>query len=58
VAETTARIDRIGRAVRGLPRPRVVALEWLDPVYVAGHWTPELIELAVPSTAATSPSSA
>ena len=27
-------------------RPRVVALEWLDPVYVAGHWTPELIELA------------
>ena len=20
--------------------------EWLDPVYVAGHWTPQLIELA------------
>ena len=46
VAETTARIDRIGLAVRGRPRPRVVSLEWLDPVYVAGHWTPELIELA------------
>ena len=27
-------------------RPRVAALEWFDPVYVAGHWTPELIELA------------
>ena len=27
-------------------RPRVAALEWLDPVYVAGHWTPQLIELA------------
>jgi iron complex transport system substrate-binding protein len=24
----------------------VAALEWLDPVYVAGHWTPELVELA------------
>jgi len=32
--------------VRGRPRVRVAALEWLDPVYVAGHWTPELIELA------------
>ena len=46
VGETTARIDRIRLAVRGRPRPRVVALEWLDPVYIAGHWTPELIELA------------
>lgn len=27
-------------------RPRVVCLEWLDPFYVAGHWTPELIEIA------------
>ena len=26
------------------PRPsRVAALEWLDPVFVAGHWTPQLI---------------
>jgi iron complex transport system substrate-binding protein len=24
----------------------VAALEWLDPVFVAGHWTPLLIELA------------
>src|SRR6202035_151527 len=43
-----ARIDGVEHAL-GAPtprRPRVVALEWLDPVYVAGHWTPELIELA------------
>ncbi len=46
VGELTARIDRIQLAVRGRPRPRVAALEWLDPVYIAGHWTPELIELA------------
>ena len=46
VNAAAARIDRVKLAVRARPRPRVVALEWLDPVYVAGHWTPELIELA------------
>jgi iron complex transport system substrate-binding protein len=40
------RVDRVKLAVRGLPAPRVIALEWLDPVFVAGHWTPQLIELA------------
>jgi iron complex transport system substrate-binding protein len=46
VARSAARIDRVKLAVRSQPRPRVAALEWLDPVYVAGHWTPQLIELA------------
>jgi len=46
VAEIAARIDRVKLAVRAAVRPRVVALEWLDPVFVAGHWTPQLIELA------------
>jgi iron complex transport system substrate-binding protein len=46
VARAAARIDRVRLAVRGRPRPRVAALEWLDPVYAAGHWTPQLIELA------------
>ena len=27
-------------------RPRVAALEWLDPVFVGGHWVPQMIELA------------
>ncbi len=40
------RVDRVRLAVRGLPRPRVAALEWLDPVFAAGHWTPQLIEMA------------
>ena len=26
--------------------PRVLALEWLDPLFTAGHWVPEMIELA------------
>ncbi len=46
VAGAAARIDRVKLAVRARRRPRVAALEWLDPVYVAGHWTPQLIGLA------------
>lgn len=46
VQDAAGRIDRVKLAVRGAQRPRVAALEWLDPVYVAGHWTPQLIDLA------------
>jgi iron complex transport system substrate-binding protein len=42
----SARIDRIRLAVRGARRLRVAALEWLDPPFAAGHWTPQLIEYA------------
>jgi iron complex transport system substrate-binding protein len=27
-------------------RPRVFCMEWLDPPYTAGHWVPEMIEIA------------
>lgn len=40
------RLDAIAQSVRGLPRPRVFALEWLDPPFAAGHWVPEMIALA------------
>jgi iron complex transport system substrate-binding protein len=46
VGQAEGRIDRVKLAVRGQRRVRVAALEWLDPVYVAGHWTPQMIELA------------
>lgn len=46
IARTARRADVIRLAVRGAPRPRVAALEWLDPVFAAGHWTPQLIEMA------------
>jgi len=50
-AETVAsalrrRIEAVERAVEGRPRPRVLALEWLDPVFVPGHWGPEMIASA------------
>jgi iron complex transport system substrate-binding protein len=46
IARTARRADIVRLAVRDAPRPRVAALEWLDPVFVAGHWTPQLIEMA------------
>ena len=46
VRDATSRIDRVRLAVRGARRPRVAALEWLDPPFVAGHWTPQLIAYA------------
>jgi iron complex transport system substrate-binding protein len=46
IGEIAGRIDRVKLAVRAQPRVRVAALEWLDPVYAAGHWMPQMIELA------------
>ena len=47
VQDASARIDRVRVAVRKADRrPRVAALEWLDPPFAAGHWTPQLIEYA------------
>ncbi len=41
---------RVGRVTARVPparaRPRVACLEWLDPPYSAGHWVPEMVELA------------
>jgi len=36
----------VASAVGGLPRSRVFFAEWLDPPFCAGHWLPEMIEVA------------
>jgi iron complex transport system substrate-binding protein len=46
VQQAAARIDRVRIATAGVDRVRVAALEWLDPVFVGGHWVPQLIEHA------------
>jgi iron complex transport system substrate-binding protein len=46
VARQRARIDRVRVAVKDAERPSVAAVEWFDPVFIAGHWTPQLIEMA------------
>lgn len=47
VANLRARIDAVAaRSATVRSRPRVVLLEWLDPPFSCGHWTPELVDLA------------
>jgi iron complex transport system substrate-binding protein len=46
VQRAAQRIDRVRLAVRGARAVQVAALEWLDPPFAAGHWTPQLIEYA------------
>jgi iron complex transport system substrate-binding protein len=44
--ELELRLAAVRNAVTDTPTPRVVALEWLDPPFVGGHWIPEMVELA------------
>jgi iron complex transport system substrate-binding protein len=40
------RLEAVRAAVAEESRPRVLALEWLDPPFLGGHWIPEMIEIA------------
>lgn len=40
------RLATVRSLVAGRPRPRTVAIEWLDPLWPAGHWVPEQITSA------------
>ncbi len=40
------RLELVRAAVEGVSRPRVLALEWLEPPFIGGHWVPEMIEIA------------
>jgi iron complex transport system substrate-binding protein len=47
VTELKLRIDAVSKRSRSLgERPSVLMLEWIDPLYSAGHWNPELVWLA------------
>ena len=48
VASLEARMRRVHETLKAAraPRPRVAVIEWLDPVFAAGHWTPELVRRA------------
>ena len=42
-----ARIDAVtARASLAAAKPKVLSLEWIDPLIYAGHWVPEMVELA------------
>lgn len=40
------RLAAVALAVAGRDRPRVAALEWLDPLFAGGHWVSEMIAAA------------
>jgi iron complex transport system substrate-binding protein len=44
--ELEGRLATVRAAVGETTLPRVIALEWLDPPYVGGHWIPEMISIA------------
>jgi len=44
--ELEERLAAVRTAVAGAPPVRALALEWLDPPFIGGHWIPEMIELA------------
>jgi len=46
LADAERRLAAISRAVAGRRRPRVVVLEWLDPVWPVGHWVPDQVAAA------------
>ena len=45
LASLEQRLAAVRAAAPGHPRPRVLALEWLDPPFAGGHWVPEMIDL-------------
>ena len=46
VSQMWETIESAADSVRGLPRRRVFFAEWIEPPFCAGHWLPEMIELA------------
>ena len=46
VAGLRARLASVAERVAGQTRPRVACLEWLDPLFNAGHWVPEQVRIA------------
>jgi iron complex transport system substrate-binding protein len=48
LADVSARLRAVHETLKAAcaPRPRVAVIEWLDPLFFAGHWTPELVRRA------------
>lgn len=39
------RIEKISNATK-FKKPKVVCLEWIDPIYICGHWVPQMVRIA------------
>ena len=45
VASLQKRIDAV-RAIKSKEKPRVMCVEWVEPLFTAGHWVPQMVEYA------------
>jgi iron complex transport system substrate-binding protein len=45
VASLQKRIDMV-RSMKVKPKPKVLCVEWIDPLFTAGHWVPQMVEYA------------
>ncbi len=46
VKQLQGRVHQVETRARRTSPPRVLCLEWLDPLYQGGHWIPEMVKLA------------
>ena len=48
IESSVARMRRVHETLKAAraPRPRVAVIEWMDPLFAAGHWSPELVRRA------------
>jgi iron complex transport system substrate-binding protein len=47
VAELQQRIDKVRNVTKDVDfRPTTLCLDWMEPPYAAGHWVPEMVEIA------------
>jgi iron complex transport system substrate-binding protein len=46
VASLQERVATVRERVAGAARPKVLVLEWTDPAFTAGHWVPDLVDVA------------
>ena len=46
IDQNRRRMATVTESVAGLPRRRVVFLEWTEPLFCAGHWVPQMVEMA------------
>jgi iron complex transport system substrate-binding protein len=52
VQELTKRVEFIGGKITSsslanrIKKQKIICLEWVSPFYVAGHWIPEMVEIA------------
>ncbi len=46
VEDIRSRLEAVAEIAKPIREPRVVCLEWTDPLMVAGHWVPEMVRIA------------